>query len=462
MSRDWTDDLPLPRSLLRQSGRMRKLLRERLWLQVLVGMALGIGVGTALDPDAGLVAAEASRRVIAWLALPGQLFLAAVTFVVVPLVLASVARGIAAGERDESLGRIGAETIGFFLITTVLACGIGFAVGWAIAPGTLIEGGQLMGAAGADAARLAAEAEQAARAAAETAPPITERILMLLPSNPHRALAEGDMLQVVIVSAILGLALLRVERKTAAPLLDLLAALQAVTMVVVQVVMRFAPVAVFGLMARLAADLGLQAVLGLAAYVGTVLLGLALLSAVYLALAWRLGGCSPRRFVKTAREALLLAFSTSSSAAVMPVTLKTAEQGFRVREGISRFVVPLGATVNMGGTALYQAVAVLFIAQIFGVDLGPAELAVILVMAVGAAIGSPGAPGVGIVVLASILESVGVPAAGVALVIGVDRILDMARTVANVGGDLTAALVIDARTRPAPAAAVFDPNAPPG
>ena len=399
---------PLPRSLLRQSGGMRKLLRERLWLQVLIGMALGILVGTALDPDFGLVAPAAS--------------------------------------------------VGFFLATTVIACLIGFAVGWAIEPGALIDGGALLGSAGEGARAAAAAAEAAAREAGAAAPPITERIVALLPRNPHRALAEGDTLQVVIVAAILGLALLRVERKTAAPLLDLMGALQAVTMVVVQVAMRFAPIAVFGLMARLAADLGLQAVTGLAVYVGTVLLGLALLLALYLGLAWRLGGWGPRRFIRTAREALLLAFSTSSSAAVMPVSLKTAEQGFGVREGVSRFVIPLGATVNMGGTALYQAVATLFLAQIFGVDLGPAEIGVVLVMAVGAAIGSPGAPGVGIVVLATILESVGIPAEGIALVIGVDRLLDMCRTVANVAGDLTAALVIDARTREAPEAAVFDPK----
>lgn len=451
---------PLPRSLLRQSGGMRKLLRERLWLQVLIGMALGFGTGLLLDPDTGLVTEAFSRTAIGWIALPGQLFLGAVGFVVVPLVLASVVRGIAAGDRGESLGRIGGETMGFFLATTVIACLIGFLIGWVVAPGALIDGGALTAAAGAEAAASAQSAAEAARAANEAAAPLTERIVSLLPSNPHRALAEGDTLQVVIVAAILGLALLRVERKTAAPLLDLMAALQAVTMVVVQVVMRFAPIAVFGLMARLAADLGLQAAAGLAVYVGCVVLGLALLMAVYLGLAWRIGGWAPMRFLRTAREALLLAFSTSSSAAVMPVSLKTAEQGLRVRESVSRFVVPLGATVNMGGTALYQAIATLFLAQIFGVELGLAELGVVLVMAVGAAIGSPGAPGVGIVVLATILESVGVPAAGVALVIGVDRLLDMCRTVANVAGDLTAAVVIDARTREAPADPVFDPSAP--
>jgi Na+/H+-dicarboxylate symporter len=358
------------------------------------------------------------------------------------------------------LGRIGTETIVFFLSTTIAACLIGFLIGWVIQPGALIDGGHLLGAADPTARAVASAAEEAARQAGAASPPMTERIVSFLPANPHRALAEGDTLQVVIVAAILGLALLRVDRKTAAPLLDLMAGLQAVAMVVVQVAMRVAPIAVFGLMVRLAADLGVQAVAGLAVYVGCVLLGLALLLCLYLALAWSLAGWGPLRFLKTAREAMLLAFSTSSSAAVMPVSLRTAETGFRIRDGVARFVIPLGATVNMGGTALYQAVATLFLAQIFGIELGLGELGMILVMAVGAAIGSPGAPGVGIVILATILESVGIPAAGIALVIGVDRLLDMCRTVANVAGDLTAALVIDARTRPAPAGPVFDAHAP--
>ncbi len=458
MARSPLESGSLTRSLVHHSGRMRRLLRERLWLQVLIGMAGGLVCGTLIDPDLGLVSPAASRGIVGWLVLPGQLFLALIGFVVVPLVLASVVRGIAAGERGESLGRIGTETIVFFVATTVLACVIGFAVAGIVKPGALIDGQALMASAGSEAQRMAETAAQAAEQAQADKPAVGARIVALLPANPLRALADGDMLQVVIVSAILGLALLRVDRKTAQPLLDLMAALQAITMVIVQVALRFAPVAVFGLMARLAADLGLDAVAGLAAYVGSVVLGLALLLAVYLALAWWIGGQGPGAFLKTTREALLLAFSTSSSAAVMPVSLRTAEQALGVRQAVARFVIPLGATVNMGGTALYQAVAAVFLAQIFGVALGPDELALILVMAVGAAIGSPGTPGVGIVILATILESVGIPAAGIALVIGVDRILDMCRTVINVAGDLTAALVIDARRRRAATATYPEPG----
>jgi len=435
---------PLPRSLARQSHHMRKLLRERLWLQVMIGMVLGLACGAALDPDNGLVGAGLSARVIDWLALPGELFLGLIGFVVVPLILASVVRGIAAGERQDNLGQIGGWTISFFLATTVLACLIGFGIAGLIEPGTLIDASGL-----ADQSDAAAAAEHAARAARESLgeqPKITQQILSLLPSNPHRALAEGDTLQVVIIAAIVGLALLRLDTTAAKPLLDLMAALQSIAMVIVQFAMRFAPIAVFGLMARLAVDLGLQAVTGMSAYVATVVAGLALLFAVYLAAAWWLGGVRPVLFLTKSREALMLAFSTSSSAAVMPVSLNTAEHLLGVRQGVARFVIPLGATINMGGTALYQAIATLFLAQVFGIDLGPGEMGVILVMAVGAAIGSPGAPGVGIVVLATILESVGIPASGLALIIGIDRLLDMCRTVVNVGGDLTAAVVINAQT----------------
>ncbi len=436
------------RSLIHRVGDVRALLRERLWLQVLVGMALGIGLGLALAPSSGWVSASASTIIASWLALPGQAFLAAIKFVVVPLVLASVIRGIAAGENPEIVGGIGVRTLVFFLATTVAAVLIGLGLAYLLAPGSYIDPAQLATAVQSSppAPAPAAGAPSGAAAGAPLAQ-MPGKIVALVPTNLLTALVQGEMLHIVIGSAILGIAMLALPRDQSKPLLDLLAGLQSVCMVIVKWVLRFAPVAVFGLMADIGARVGLGAVAGMAAYVGTVIAGLALLFALYLAIVGVLARVPPLRFLRVTREAFLLAFSTSSSAAVMPLSLQVAEAGLGVRPAVSRFVIPLGTTINMGGTALYQAVAAIFLAQVFGIQVGVMGMGLIVVMAIGAAIGSPGTPGVGIVILASILETVGIPAAGIVLIIGVDRILDMCRTVANVCGDLAAAAVIDAGFR---------------
>ena len=436
-------DAPVPRSLLHEVRGIRALLRERLWLQVLVGMALGIGVGLALAPSAGWVNATTSSIIASWLSLPGQAFLASIKFVVVPLVLASVIRGIAAGESPEIVGRIGSRTVLFFLVTTVIAVMIGLTCAFLIAPGTYIDPAQVS-AMVKPAATSAAATNGAALSTAVQATDIPGRIVALVPTNLLTALVQGEMLHIVIGSAIVGVAMLAMPSDQSRPLLDLLGGLQSVCMVIVKWVLRFAPIAVFGLIADISARIGLKAIAGMAIYMATVILGLAILLTVYLLVVWLLARKSPVSFLRDTREALLLAFSTSSSAAVMPLSLQTAETKLGVPPAVSRFVIPLGTTINMGGTALYQAVAALFLAQVFGVSIGTMGIVLIVVMAVGAAIGSPGTPGVGIVILASILETVGIPSAGIVLIIGVDRILDMCRTVANVTGDLAAATVIGA------------------
>ena len=214
-------------------------------------------------------------------------------------------------------------------------------------------------------------------------------------------------------------------------------------MTVVRWAMLLAPVAVFGLLAQLTAKIGLNALLGMAIYVVTVLLGLLLLFVVYMVIIYTFTRYKPYAFIRATREVLLLAFSTSSSAAVMPLSIKTAEEELGVRSSVSQFIIPLGATINMNGTALYQGVAAIFLAQGFGIDIGVSGMLLIIVTAVGASIGAPATPGVGIVVLAMILGTVGIPAAGIALIMGVDRILDMSRTAINVSGDLVAAKLMD-------------------
>ena len=176
--------------------------------------------------------------------------------------------------------------------------------------------------------------------------------------------------------------------------------------------------------------------LGMASYVATVIAGLLVLLGVYMLILKLLAGQSPVRFLKDTRDVLLLAFSTSSSAAIMPLSIRTAEDKLGVRPSVSQFVIPLGATINMNGTALYQAVATIFLAQVYGIDLSMGSMALVVAMAVGASIGSPATPGVGIVILAMVLQTVGIPPSGIALIMGVDRILDMCRTAINVTGDL--------------------------
>jgi len=233
------------------------------------------------------------------------------------------------------------------------------------------------------------------------------------------------------------------QPKMARPLLDLLGAVQEVSMVVVRWAMVLVPAAVFGLMAQLSARMGLDALLGMGVYVLTVMAALALAFGVYMVV-YALGRRrSPLAFVRDSRDVLLLAFSTSSSAAVMPMTIRTAEERLGVHKSVARFVIPLGTTINMAGTALYQVIATLFLAQVYQVDVGLPGLLLVVVLAVGASIGSPGTPGIGIVILAMLLGTVGIPAEGIALIIGVDRILDMSRTTLNVTGDLVAAAVID-------------------
>ena len=268
-------------------------------------------------------------------------------------------------------------------------------------------------------------------------------LLGLLPGNPLDAMVEGQMLQVVIFSIIVGVALVSMPADKSRPMLELLDSLQQVCMTVVKWAMKLAPYAVFGLMAQLTTTIGFRAMLGMASYVATVLVGLALLMAVYLLILKFLIGDSPKAFLRNTRDVLLLAFSTSSSAAVMPLSIRTAEDKLHVRPSISQFVIPLGATINMNGTALYQAVATVFLAQVYGIDLGMGSMALVVAMAVGASIGSPATPGVGIVILAMVLQTVGVPPAGIALIMGVDRILDMCRTAINVTGDLLTCRIME-------------------
>lgn len=421
-----------PRSLRHLSSYLQDLVRDRLWLKVLIGMGAGLLVGVALGPAAGLVAPATGAQIGNWLAFPGRLFLAAIQMIVVPLVIASIVRGLASSENLDQLRQLGIRVTLFFTVTTAIAAAIGLTVGIVLQPGKMVSGLQPATATATDAPGSALEFSK-----------LPDVVLDLLPGNPLSAMVQGEMLQIVVFSAILGVALVSMAPKQARPMLELLGSLQEICMTIVRWAMKLAPFAVFGLMAQLTSKIGLSAILGLGFYVVTVLLGLAIMMVVYLTMLRVFAGVTAKSFLSGTRDVLLLAFSTSSSAAVMPLSIKTAEEKLNVRPSISQFVIPLGATINMNGTALYQAVATVFIAQVYGIDLSLSSLALIVTMAVGASIGSPATPGVGIVILSMVLGAVGIPPSGVALIMGVDRILDMSRTAINVTGDLVACRLME-------------------
>ncbi len=424
-----------PTSLKHLSHHLGSLVETRLWLKVLIGMFSGLLVGLLLGPAVGWVNPDTGVMIGNWLALPGQLFLAVIQMIVVPLVIASVIRGLAASENIEQLQKLGLRTSAYFVATTGVAAFFGLGIAALLQPGRRLAGSLQPAVPQADAVSQTM-----------TIPGVSElptALIGLLPGNPLNAMAQGEMLQIVIFGVIVGVALVSMPPQQSKPMLDLLGSLQQVCMTVVRWAMLVAPIAVFGLMARLTSQIGLEALLGVSFYVVTVLLGLLGVVVMYLVLLRVFGGMKPLAFLKSVRELLLLAFSTSSSASVMPMSIRTAEEQLHVRPSIAQFVIPLGATINMNGTALYQGVAAMFLAQVYAIDIGFGGMLLVVAMAVGAAVGSPGTPGVGIVILATVLSAVGIPPEGVALIMGVDRILDMCRTSVNVAGDVVAAKLMD-------------------
>jgi len=426
-----------PRNIKHLSQHLESLIETYLWAKVLLGLVLGLVAGFLLGPTVGLVSEQTAQAIGSWLVLPGNIFLTIIQMIVVPLVLASVVRGIASSPSMKQLKQTGVRLIVYFLFTTTLAVTIGLTLSGVLKPGTLID------------IETAVEEGVATNAGVEIDTPsgisdIPEGVVSVIPSNPFTAAVEMDMLGIVIFSIIFGLALISIDPKQSKPLLDLLGSLQSVVMRVVKWVMRLAPFAVFGFIAQVTLQTGLESMAGLGAYVGVVLLALSIMLLVYVFIAFFVGGIKPWSFFSKIREAQLLAFSTNSSVAVMPVSMKTAEESFRVRPSISQFVIPIGATINMDGTAVFHGVATMFLTQAYGMDLGLGALIALVATVIGASIGTPATPGVGMIMLSAVLTSAGIPLEGVALIIGVDRVLELFRTVTNVSGDITASIVMNA------------------
>ena len=441
----------MPRSRFKYNRLNRSLdvlVRGRLWLQVLIAIALGVGVGALFGPDLALVARPVAETVGDWLALPGRLFLALIRMVIIPLVVSSIVMGIAAAGAGANLQRIGLRLVAFVLITTM----IGAAIGGGLA--RLVSAGREVMLNAPPTPRLKPDP-----AAIEAASPIEAigrelpgMISNLIPQNVSAAILDQDMLAIVVFSIFIGIATVTSDkRELTKPLVALAGAVLEVCMTVIRTAMRFAPLAVFGLMAETTAVNGLNTLIDLAVYCGVVIGGLALLLIVYLAIIAFFGGMTPWNFLRSVAPVQLLAFSTSSSAAVMPLTMKTAVEKLGASPSLAGAVIPLAAAINMAGTALYQSAAIVFLANIAGMHLSPGDLAFVMITLTGASIGAPAAPGASIAVLSATATSFGIPLNGLALVLGVDRLLDMARTAVNVTGDLVACRLLSGIETEAPA-----------
>ena len=417
---------------------------KKLHWQIITGLVLGLVFGI-------VAAAQGwSAFTSAWIAPWGQIFLRLLLLIAVPLVLASLITGVASLSDMKKLSRIGGKTIAIYMATTVVALIIGLVLVNVMKPGASVPQDMREKLETTFAEQAESGMETAARAA-ERGP--LDPLVDMVPGNVFLAASNNrNMLQIVFFAIFAGIALLMIPKEKARPLLDLFDSLNDMIIKMVEIIMLAAPVGVFALMADtitsiagddLAQILELLGALGF--YCIVVLLGLILHTTLtYGSMILLLTPRSIKEFVRALTPVQLVAFSTSSSGATLPVTMERVEKELGVSEEVSSFVLPLGATINMDGTGLYQAVAAVFIAQTIGMDLDLSAQLTIVFTAVLASIGTAAVPGAGIIILVIILESVGVPSAGIALILGVDRILDMCRTVTNVTGDATVATVVAA------------------
>lgn len=424
-----------------QTPQVTYLIKKKLWAQVLVGLFLGLLLGVFLGPETGIVEKETSGIITTWLSIPAHLFLKIIQMIIVPLIFASIIRGLLSAGTVEQLRTMGVSVALFFVVTTIIALGIGVFVATTIVPGSFVDSDSMLSSLEID------DSQQLVENVEFNFLDIPEHIIGIIPSNPLTSFMSGEMLSIIIFALFVAVALISLPKKKSEPIMELLESVQEITMKVVSWAMRLAPFAAFGLMADIVSKVGLEALVGLGTYMVTVVIGLFIMMLVYIIIIKVFAQKPIVSTLKMMKEPLLLAFSTSSSAAVMPVSLKTAEEKMKVKPAVSQFVIPLGATINMNGTALYQIVAVFFLAQLFNIELGTTTIILIAVTALMASIGAPSAPGAGIVILSSILLAAGVPVIGIVLLLGVDRILDMTRTMVNVGGDLTACLFFDKRIK---------------
>ncbi len=419
----------------------------KLHTKIVVGLVAGAAAGVAANafaPGAGWV-----RAIGDYVAGPvGQIFLRLLLMTVIPLVFASITLGVAGLGDIGRLGRVGGKTLAYFLLSTGISAVIGLTLVNAVSPGSGVDAAmrqQLF-----ETYRTQAEGMQAGGPTGFG----IQTLVGIVPRNPVQAAASMDMLAVIFFSIVFGLALTMIPRSRAEPMIRVIEALGDIVIKIIDLAMKLAPYGVFGLVFVVTSRFGWHLLESLGRYVAVVVAGLAIHGLIVLSLLVRVfGRMNPLTFWQRSRASLVTAFSTSSSNATLPTNIAVAERQLGVPPTIAGFVLPLGATMNMNGTALYEGVTVLFLAQVFGVDLSFSQQIVVVLLSVVTAVGAAGVPGGSLPLIMVVLAAVNVPAEGIAIILGVDRILDMCRTTLNVAGDLTAAVFV-ARSEPvaAPAA----------
>jgi Na+/H+-dicarboxylate symporter len=388
-----------------------------LWKQIFIALTLGLLLGISLN-QSGHGEYAASLKPI------GDLFLNGIKMLIVPLIFISLVSGVTSLRDMATMGRLSIKTLALYLGTTAVAITIGLALAAVFQPGVGIELGS------------------AATVAAAESPSLVATLVGLVPANPVAAFAQGNVLQIIIFAILFGLAI-TLAGDAARPVKVFMDSLNEVFYKFTGIIISFAPYGVFALITWVAGTYGLEMLAPLAKVIGVVYLGCIIHAVVvYSGLIKFVARLNPVRYVQGVIEPAIVAFSSTSSAGTLPITMMSAERNLGVSRGVSSFVLPLGTTINMDGTALYQGVCALFIAQAYGIDLSFAQYATIVLTATLASIGTAGVPGAGLIMLSLVLTSVGLPLEGVAIIAGIDRVLDMARTSLNVVGDCAVAVLV--------------------
>lgn len=392
-----------------------------------MNLSIKILISLVLSVVVGLMAGVEGLPFIKWWIAPiGTIFINLIKMVIVPIVFTSLVVGMTSLGDLKKLGRIGIKTIFIYLLTTAIAIMIGFAVAGIIHPGIGLE-------------MTAGDAVKV-----KEAPSIMQVFVAMVPTNPVASMAKADILPIIIFALFVGVGILQVGGKKSQLLIDWFDAAAEVSYKIINMVMQFAPIGVFCLLLPVVAENGPKVLLPLLSVIVCMAFGSVIHAvAVYSSMARIWGNTSPIKFFRGMSEAILIAFTTCSSAATLPINMKNCQEKLGCSRDITSFVLPLGATINMDGTAIYMGVCSLFIANVYGIDLTMAQMGMIVLTGTLASIGTAGVPGAGLIMLSMVLLSVGLPMEGLALVAGIDRILDMFRTTVNITGDAAVACVIN-------------------
>ncbi|MGB3259894.1 dicarboxylate/amino acid:cation symporter, partial [Paenisporosarcina sp.] len=391
-------------------------------VKIIIALVLGALTGILLNIFAPELFPEIDKYVLTPV---GKIFISLITMLVVPIVFISIALGTAGLGDPKKLGRIGLKTIVYFLVTTSIAIVIGIGLAYLFEPGN-----------------AGTFNTEDLKYKSEEAPPVSDTLLNIIPTNPMQSFAEANMLQIIVFAIFIGFALTMLGSKVD-KVQELLEQGNEIMMYLVNLVMKFAPYGTFALLASAIGKQGFDAIKAMSLYMLVVLLALVIHAIVtYGSSIMFIAKRNPIQFFKGFAPAMGVAFSTSSSNATLPVSMSVAQKNLGVPKTISSFVQPLGATINMDGTAIMQGVATIFIAQVYDVHLTWTALLIVVLTAVLASVGTAGVPGVGLIMLAMVLSSVDLPVEGIALIIGIDRLLDMARTAVNITGDAACAVVV--------------------